>query len=407
MPNPSPNSGPSPSQSHQEFSRYPRNVWVLSWISFCNDAATEISYWLLPQFLVGIVGAGPAAFGLIEGAAETAASLGRLASGFISDHLARRKPLVAWGYTFANLAKPLLALCNSWRQVFWLRFTDRASKGLRGAPRDALLADSIPATRLGAAFGLRQAMDSAGAILGPLSALLLLKALHGHVRQVFWMAGIPGLAAILLSWVAVREVRPAHPRQARPRLIPPLRSLDARLLGIFLATSLFALGNSSDLFLILRAENLGVRPILAPLLGMIFNTVYAGLSWPLGKLSDRVPPIILVASGWLLYAAVYLAFGWARQPIWAWGLFPLYGLYYSLTEGVLKAWIASLTPSSTRASVFGVFTWMTGLMAFPASLLAGWLWQQVSPAAPFYASAGISLLAAMVLLIAGNRRVQV
>jgi MFS family permease len=407
MPNPPTKSGLPSSQSGGRLSRYPHNVWVLSWISFFNDAATEISYWLLPQFLVGIVGAGPVAFGLIEGAAETAASLGRLVSGIISDRLARRKPLVAWGYTVANLSKPLLAFCTSWHQIFWLRFTDRASKGLRGAPRDALLADSIPAARLGEAFGLRQAMDSAGAILGPLSALVLLKAVHGRVRVVFWMAGIPGLAAVLLSWLAVHEVRPSPLHKARPRILRSLRGLDSGLLGIFIATSLFALGNSSDLFLILRAENLGVRPILAPLLGMIFNTVYATLSWPLGRLSDRVPPGRLVASGWVLYGAVYAAFGWASHPVLAWMLFPIYGVYYALTEGILKAWIASLAPSATRGSVFGLFTWMTGLMAFPASLLAGWLWQKISPAAPFYASAGISLLAAMVLLLAGNRRVQV
>jgi MFS family permease len=377
----------------------PRNVWVLGWVSFFNDTATEMSYWLLPQFLIGVLGAGTMAFGLIEGAAETAASLARLVSGFLSDRLARRKPLAALGYTAANLTKPLLALAQTWHQVFWVRFVDRSAKGFRGAPRDALLADSVPASQRGAAFGLRQAMDTAGAIAGPLSALVLLPLFSGRARSVFWVAGIPGLISVLLAWIAVQEVRPG-PTGVKLDVSATFRQNNARLTFLLVAVAVFGLGNSSDLFLILRAQNLGLRASLAPALGLVFNVVYTALSWPLGRLSDQLPRRTLVLAGFLTYAAVYFFFGWSRSRFAVWLLFPCYGLYYAATEGVLKAWIADLVPSSSRASIFGVFNWVTGVAAFPASVLAGWLWQRYSAAAPFYVSAMLASLAAALLLFA-------
>ncbi len=379
----------------------PRNIRILGWVAFFNDTATEMSYWLLPQFLVGVLHAGPMVFGLIEGAAETVASLGRLVSGFLSDRLRRRKPLAALGYTAANLAKPLLAVAQSWPQVFWIRFADRAAKGFRAAPRDALVADSVPQTQRGAAFGFRQAMDSAGAMLGPLTAALLLPLFLGNVRKVFWAATIPGLASILLAWLAVREVRPVAPPPGTPRvgLSSAFGANDRRLRWIMVAVALFSLGNSSDLFLILRAQNLGVRPELAPALGLVFNVVYTALSWPAGKLSDRIPRRLLVVLGYLVYAGVYFGFAWASSARAVWLLLPVYGLYYALTEGVLRAWIADLVPSHARASVFGVFNWVVGVVAFPASLMAGWLWQHYSPAAPFYLSAALSFLAALLLAL--------
>ncbi|MGH9649342.1 MAG: MFS transporter [Terriglobales bacterium] len=370
-------------------------------MAFFNDTATEMSYWLLPQFMVSVLGAGPMVFGLMEGAAETVASLGRLVSGFLSDRLRRRKPLAAAGYTVANLAKPLLAMAQSWGQVFWIRFADRAAKGFRAAPRDALIADSVPPERRGAAFGFRQAMDSAGAIVGPLSAVLLLPLFLGNVRQVFWAASVPGLASILLAWFMVREIRPAAPPVGAPRPAPlrAFRENNRRLTLILLAVALFSLGNSSDLFLILRAQNLGVRGELAPLLGLVFNLVYTVLSWPAGKLSDRIPRRALVVLGYLIYSGVYFGFARSHAAHAVWLLMPLYGLYYALTEGVLKAWISDLVPSHSRASVFGVFNWAMGVTAFPASLLAGWLWQHYSPAAPFYFSGVFAFLAAILLAV--------
>jgi MFS family permease len=379
---------------------FPRNIWVLGWVSLLNDSATEMSYWLLPQFLVSVLRASPMAFGFIEGAAETAASLSRLLSGFLSDRLGRRKQLVASGYTVANITKPLLALAQSWTQVFWIRFADRTAKGFRGAPRDALIADSVSAEERGAAFGFRQAMDSAGAILGPLGAVVLLPLLAGNVRAVFWMAGIPGLVCILLAWFAIQEVPPptsvtGQGHVKRHAWAAVLRSKPIPML--LLSLTVFSLGNSSDLFLVLRAQNLGVRPAFAPALGLIFNAVYTLLSWPAGRLSDHIPRRHLVVAGYAVYAAVYFGFAWSNSPRLPWLLFPAYGIYYALTEGVLKAWIADLVPSEGRASVYGVFNWVTGVAAFPASLLAGWMWHHYSPAVPFYFSSALSLLAAVLL----------
>ena len=382
--------------------RLPRNVWTLAWVAFLNDTATEMGYWLLPQFLVAVLGAQPMAFGLIEGAAETVSSFGRLLSGWLSDRLRRRKPLVAAGYTLANLVKPLLALAQSWGQVFWIRFADRAAKGFRAAPRDALIVDSVDPAHRGAAFGLRQAMDTAGAIVGPLSAIVLLPLFAGKVRNVFWMAAIPGLASVLLAWFAVKEVR----APAKTVVIStssagsPDKAQGARLGLILAAVGLFSLGNSSDLFLVLRAQNLGMSAWMAPALGLLFNVVYTVLSWPAGKLSDRVPRRRLVVAGYLIYAAVYAGFALLHTPQMVWFLFAVYGSYYALTEGVIKAWVADLVPSASRASVFGVLNWVVGIAALPASLLAGWMWQRYSPAAPFALSSLFAFLAALLLLFA-------
>jgi MFS family permease len=403
MPTPETSPHPSPGASG-----LPPNVRALGWVAFFNDTATEMSYWLLPQFLVSVLGAGPMVFGLIEGAAETVASFGRLISGFLADRLRRRKPLAAAGYTVANLAKPLLALAQSWPQVFWIRFADRASKGFRAPPRDALIADSVPAAHRGAAFGFRQAMDSAGAVVGPLAAVILLPLFLGDVRKIFWVAALPGLASILLVWFAVREVRPPASRGAatgvKRGIAEAFREKNWRLLIVLAAVAIFSLGNSSDLFLVLRAQNLGVAAALAPLLGLVFNVFYTALSWPAGKLSDRMPRRALIVAGYLVYAGVYFGFARSTSPLMVWPLFALYGLYYALTEGVLKAWIADLVPSQSRASVFGVFNWVVGVTVFPASLLAGWLWDRYSPATPFLLSSVLTVLAAGLLLFAGQRQ---
>ncbi|MDR3673954.1 MAG: MFS transporter [Acidobacteriota bacterium] len=380
----------------------PRNVWILAWVAFFNDTSTEMSYWLLPQFLVTVLGAPPMAFGLIEGAAETIASFSRLLSGWLSDLSGRRKPLTAAGYALANLVKPLLAIAHSWQHVFWIRFADRAAKGFRGAPRDALIADSVDPADRGSSFGLRQAMDTAGAIVGPLSAILFLRLFAGKVRDVFWMAAIPGVVCIALVWFGVKEVRKPASAPARSTSSKGRSSLfpRGRLLLIFAALALFSLGNSSDLFLVLRAQNLGMEAWTAPALGLLFNIVYASLSWPAGRLSDRVPRRWLIVAGYLIYAVVYAGFALSRSPQLVWFLFAVYGSYYALTEGVMKAWIADLAPADSRASVFGVFTWVVGVAAFPASLLAGWIWQHYSPVAPFALSSVLALAAGVLLLFA-------
>jgi MFS family permease len=395
------NEAPPEAQMPAKSDRLPRNVWVLAWVALLNDTSTEMSYWLLPQFLVTALGAPPMAFGLIEGAAETIASFSRLFSGWLSDLTGRRKPLTATGYTLANVVKPLLAVTQSWPQVFWIRFGDRAAKGFRGAPRDALIADSVDPAHRGAAFGLRQAMDTAGAILGPLSAILLLRLFGGRIRDVFWAAAIPGVVCILLVWFGVKEVRRVARISTPSDETPHSKRIPrGKLLLILTAVGLFSLGNSSDLFLILRAQNLGMGAWTAPALGLLFNVVYAALSWPAGRLSDRMPRRWLVVAGYLVYAAVYAGFALLRAPELVWFLFAIYGIYYSLTEGVMKAWVADLAPADSRAWAFGVFNWVVGIAAFPASILAGWIWQRYSPAAPFAFSSVLSFAAAVLLLFA-------
>ncbi|MGA2986925.1 MAG: MFS transporter [Terriglobia bacterium] len=392
--------GPPPTSADPD-ARLPRNVWILAWVAFFNDISTEMGYWLLPQFLVTVLGAPPMAFGFIEGAAETIASFSRLLSGWLSDAVGRRKPLAAAGYTLANMVKPLLAVTHSWKQVFWIRFTDRAAKGFRAAPRDALIADSVDPAHRGAGFGLRQSMDTAGAIVGPLSAILFLRFLGGNIRAVFWLAAVPGLGCILLVWFAVKEVRRGAISATLPaNTTPSIRLPRGKLLLILAAVGVFSLGNSSDLFLILRAQNLGMGAWTAPALGLLFNVVYAALSWPAGKFSDRVQRRWLVVGGYLIYSAVYAGFALLRAPQMIWFLFAVYGSYYALTEGVIKAWVADLAPADSRASVFGVLNWVVGVAAFPASFMAGWIWQRFSPAAPFALSSVLAFAAASLLIFA-------
>jgi MFS family permease len=244
-------------------------------------------------------------------------------------------------------------------------------------------------------------MDTVGAILGPLSAILLLRLFGGRIRDVFWMAAIPGAACVLLVWFGVKEIRgtahsATHSRpSARTDRLP-----QGKLLLILAAVGIFSLGNSSDLFLILRAQNLGIGAWAAPALGLLFNAVYAGLSWPAGKISDRIPRRWLVILGYLVYAAVYAGFALVRAPQLVWFLFAVYGTYYALTEGVMKAWVADLAPAEARAWAFGVLNWVVCIAAFPASFLAGWIWQRYSPAAPFAFSSLLSLAAAVLLLFA-------
>jgi MFS family permease len=360
-----------------------------------------MSYWLLPQFLTSVLGAPPMTFGLIEGAAETVASFSRLLSGWVSDRTGRRKVMTAGGYTLANVIKPSLALAATWPQVFWIRFGDRAAKGFRGAPRDALIADSVDPAHRGAAFGLRQSMDTAGAILGPLSAIVLLKHFGGNIRDVFWTAAIPGALCILLVWFGVKEVRrTSSPNSNAASDRRALGFPRGKLLWILMAAGIFALGNSSDLFLILRSQNLGLKAWTAPALGLLFNAVYAALGWPAGKLSDRIPRRWLVIAGYAIYAAVYAGFAWLRMPSLVWLLFAVYGMYYALTEGVMKAWVADFAPAESRATAYGYLSWVVGVAAFPASLMAGWMWQRISPAAPFALSSVLATVAGVLLLFA-------
>ncbi len=388
--------------------RLPRNVWVLTLTSFLTDISTEMIVNLLPLLLVSVLGVRTGVVGLIEGIAETTASLVKLASGRISDRLGKRKALVVLGYGLSAVAKPFLYLASSWTAVLGVRFTDRVGKGLRSAPRDALLADSIQPEQRGMFFSLQRAGDTAGAVVGLSVALGVVWASgqaarlsRGGFQRLVLVSMIPALlAVILLAWGA-REVRRPEPGGSAARA--RLRDLGRPFFLYLGAVTLFTLGNSSDAFLILRANSVGLT--VTGVLGMLiaFNLVYALVSVPAGVASDRFGRKRILLTGWLLYGLVYLGFarmsaGWQA---WLWMVF--YGLYYALTEGVSKALIADLVAPERRGSAYGMYAAVIGMMALPASLIAGVLWQGVAgwaglgPAAPFLFGACLAGLAALLL----------
>lgn len=372
-----------------------RNVRTFGATSFFNDTATEMAYWVLPAFLTSI-GAGPAALGLIEGVAESVAAGAKLWSGYIVDRTRNRKPLVVAGYTVANVVKPLLAIATSWWHVLLVRFADRLSKGVRGAPRDVMLSESVDKTRVGSAFGLLQAMDSAGAIAGPLLALVLIP--HIGIRGIFWIAAIPGALAILIVMALARETggRTEDHRDHATVKAP----LSAGFYYLISAVAFFSIGNSSDMFLVLRAQNIGIAPRFAPLLGLIFNVTYTAFSWPAGKLSDRMSKHGLVAAGFAVFAVVYFVFAVAPSRSMIWAAFAFYGLYYALTNPVLRAMVSQAAPPQSRGRAFGIYYFVTSVAALLSSIGTGELWKHFGPTLPFYISAALAAVATVMVLAA-------
>ncbi len=380
------------------------NVYAFGLTSFLNDTATEMAYWIVPAFLVSL-GAGPAALGLIEGVAESVASVAKLFSGYLTDHVTKRKPLVVAGYAVANGVKPLLAVAQSWWHVLLIRFADRLSKGVRGAPRDVMLSESVEGSRIGSAFGLLQAMDSAGAIAGPALALVLLG--HFGFRGVFWAAAVPGLLCVAVVLLLARETgkkrrdesrmaEPAAAKQVAAR--PPLPAAYYYMLA---TVGLFSLGNSSDMFLVLRAQDIGIPARHAPLLGLVFNVTYTLFSWPAGRLSDRISRGGLVAGGYSVFAVVYLVFALAPSREAIWGMMAFYGLFYALTNPVLRALVVDHAPREARGRAFGIFYFVTSVAALLSSIATGELWKHFGARMPFLLSAALAGVAVAMLAGAG------
>jgi MFS family permease len=388
-----------------------RNIYAFGLTSFLNDTATEMAYWVLPAFLVSL-GAGPAQLGLIEGVAESVASFAKLFSGYLADRIDRRKPVVVAGYAVANAVKPLLALATAWWHILLIRFSDRLAKGVRGAPRDVMVAESVPKERLGSAYGLIQSMDSAGAIAGPLAALLLL-ARYG-IRGVFWAAAIPGALCVMVALFGIRETKHSSSvgsdqRAAKKIAVatpPSGTALPAAFYMVLIAVTLFSLGNSSDMFLVMRAQNVGIRVALAPLLGLVFNLTYTLGSWPAGWFSDRFSRRWIAAAGYLIFAAVYYVFGRAPSTLAIWITMAVYGLYYALTQPVLKALVVETVGQDVRGRALGVYFFVTSVATLAASLITGELWKHYGAEVPFYFSAGLAAVSAMLLVIVprANRR---
>jgi MFS family permease len=374
-----------------------RNVKVFGVTSFFNDTATEMAYWVLPAFLTSI-GAGPATLGLIEGIAESVAAAAKLWSGLLVDKRRQRKPLVVAGYAVANAVKPLLAVVSGWWQVLLIRFADRLAKGVRGAPRDVMLSESVPRANVGSAFGLLQAMDSAGAIAGPLLALLLIN--HVGLRGVFLAAAVPGAISIIAVVLFARETGRNRPIAVTEKAEAKKAPLSGLFYYLMFAVGLFSIGNSSDMFLVLRAQDIGLGAAFAPLLGLVFNVTYTAFSWPAGKLSDTVSKKALVAGGYVVFAIVYYVFAKAPSKSAIWGAFAFYGLYYALTNPVLRAMVSQAAPPESRGRAFGIFYFVTSITALLASVITGELWKHFGAAVPFYASAGLAALAAVMVMIA-------
>lgn len=382
-----------------------RNVFVLGWVSLASDIASEMLYPLIPIFLTVTLGAPVAFLGLIEGIAEGTASIMKVASGWYSDRLALRRPLVATGYGLSALGKLLLATAFHWPQVLFARAIDRFGKGVRTSPRDALIADSSLPEAYGRAFGFHRAADTAGAVLGPLIGLAFLTiAGEDNLRPVFLVAAVPGVASVaLIAFVRERKRRPQRTQVVgSPRIdLSGASAVFWMFLGISL---LFALGNSSDAFLILRANDLGLGLTVVILMYVVYNAGYSLLSLPAGIAADRVGKRALLTGGFFVYGLVYLGFALTGEGSVLWPFFLVYGVYMAFTDGQARALVAELAPEEKRGTFLGLYHTGIGLMAVAASVLAGVLWDVVGKPAPFFLGASTGFAAAALMFLLPRQR---
>lgn len=372
-----------------------RNVVALGWVAFFGGLAQDMIQPILPLFYASVLELNKEFIGLIEGSLATVVSLMKIGAGYLSDALGRRKAIVFVGYGLSAVGRFGLGFAASGAAAFGLRLTDGVGKGVKDAPRDALVAASAGTRKLGFAFGVQRTLDTLGSVAGPLITFLLLRSWLNHpnkYREVFWVAGVIAAAPLLIIGLLVRERRVAITKQRFSLTV--LKGPFAGLLAVML---LFTLGNSSDAFLILRAQNVGVVDVQIPIVYAIFNLVSALSAIPAGKLSDRIGRRRVISYGWAVYAITYTGFSIARAPWMVWVLFSLYGLFYALTEGAAKALVADLVPEKNRGKAYGLYNASIGVMALPASLIAGALWVRVTPAAPFAFGAALALIALIAL----------
>jgi MFS family permease len=377
------------------------NVFFLGLVSFLTDVSSELIFTLVPLVVVNILGGGAISVGLIGGITESLDAFFRIFSGRISDRLGKRKGLAILGYGFSTLVKPFMLLSATWGSVLAVRFGDRFGKGIRSSPRDALIADSVSLENRGKGFGVHKMMDTAGAFMGLVISAIIIYAVQGGgelTRESYrWMVIIgiiPAVLAVILLIVCVKEMGPGKkpaPAAGTPAAVKT--PFDRRFKLFLVVMGVFTLGNSSDFFVILRAENLGVSAFNIALMLVLFNFTYFAVAAPSGILSDRLGRRKVIGLGWAVYALCYLGFGLSTSPWHMWLLFAAYGVYYGVVEGATKAFVADLVPAARRGTAYGYYNGLVGLMLLPASVLAGWLWEAVSPALPFYLGAGLSFLA--------------
>ncbi len=389
----------------KNYKNLPRNVWALSFVSLLNDTSSEIIYPLLPTFLFLTLGASPFAIGAIEGLAESAASILKLFSGYLSDKFNSRKLPVFIGYALASITRPLLAFAGSWQHVLFVRLTDRVGKGIRGAPRDALLANEVPPEKRGLAFGFNRAADHFGAVLGPIIASILLwffaqdaqNPTVAEYQKVFLLASIPIVIGLFIIVFYVKEDKQPEVIE-KPKIKLSLKEFDGNFKRFLFVIALFTLSNSTDAFLLLRADEAGIPLPLIPLLWVALHLSKVVSSLIGGSLSDKFGRKKLIFSGWILYAIVYAGFAFVNDAWQAWALFIIYGVYFGLTEGAEKALVADLVPPEKRGTAFGLYNLAFGITVFPASLLLGGIWSYWGATHAFLFSMILSITAAFFLL---------
>jgi len=376
-----------------------KNVKALGLVSLFTDMSSQMIYPLLPIFLTSVLGVGVAFVGLLEGIAESTASILKVFSGWYSDRLKKRKPIIFAGYSLSTIGKPFLYLATAGWHVLLVRFVDRVGKGIRTSPRDALIAGSCSADDRGRAFGVQRAMDRTGAFIGPLIAFAILPLLNGNLRMVFLLAFLPALVAVLVVIFLVKDKpQPQDLPEQKPAASGRRTSRDFKVFVVILAV--FTLGNSSNAFLILRARDLGLKVALIPVLWLMYNFVCSISSIPLGHLSDKIGRKKTTLLGFGVYALVYLGFAFSRTQGLIWLFMAIYGVYYGLSEGVLRAYVADLVEDeSVMATAYGIYHTVTGLCMLPASLIMGILWQQFNPTIAFSVGAAVALIAAVALAL--------
>jgi len=385
-----------------------RPVWLLGWVSFFTDMASEMVYPLLPLFLTRILGGSAMSLGVIEGVAEGANSVLKIVSGWLTDRSGEPKKLVLGGYSLSGAVRPLIAFVTAWPQVVALRFVVRLGKGIRSSPRDAMLARFAPETRRGRVYGFHRGMDHAGAVAGPLIATAYLYFHPEAYRSLFMWTLVPGIIVVLLILKLPNERTPVRGTKAEVRVVvspgappaPAARELPRRFYLAMAVILLFALGNASDAFILLRLTDLGVKPVWIPLLWSALHVVKMSSSIIGGAMSDRFGRRTMIAAGYLWYAAIYAAFAWTTTPITTIAIFLAYGLYFGLTEGVEKAWVADMAPETGRGLAFGIYNAALGVGGLAASLIFGAIWTRVSPHAAFLTGASLALAASVLLYLA-------
>ncbi|MFH1381549.1 MAG: MFS transporter [Chloroflexota bacterium] len=384
------------------------NVFFLGLVSLLTDISSEMIFTLIPLFLSNVLGAATTIVGLVGGISDSSDSLLRIFAGWLSDRIGKPKLLAVLGYSFSTLAKPFMYIAGNWGTVAGVRFGDRVGKGMRSAPRDALVADSVTAEQRGRGFGLHRAMDTAGAVIGLAIAAVVIYTVQGgsielglaSYRWLVIIGVIPAVLGVLVLSFFVQERAKKQPVKSDSGVPQTATTPFSLRFKVFLAImAVFTLGNSSDFFVILRAQDLDVPLIGVVLMLVVFNIVYAVSSLPMGILSDRLGRRRVLAVGWFIYAAVYLGFAMATFIWQAWFLFAIYGIYYGMVEGAARAFVADLVPAERRGTAYGLYHGVVGFALLPASLIAGWLWDAFNPAAPFYFGAGLALLAMLGILI--------